>query len=266
MKGNTVGGSSWQLSRVLKFATRRGLWLVFAGLLVLSVSARAAVVTVGDKDCEGFGFATCYATDPTTGATLSGLSANTVSLGMLSNGHGWPFPARDAADTGTPTDTIFVGSKANCHDGYCSTGNPTVGSLVFTYDYSGMVSGPITSFTLGIAADDFQDPAFHQPFQATVNGTVDTALTNQLNSLNLTGPRIQFFTIGIDPALLLPSNILTLNISEGGDGGDGYAIDFFTVGVNATSGIPEPGTISLLGIGLGAVYFGRKASRRKAAR
>ena len=247
-----------------KIFAQSNLCLALLLLLVLSISARASAITVGDMDCEGFGFATCYATDPTTGATLSGLSANTVSLGTLSNGHAWPFPARDAADTGSPTDTIFLASTSSCHDGYCSTGNPTVGSLVFTYDYSALVSGPITSFTLGIAADDFQNAVFHQPFQATVNGTVDTVLTNQLNSLDLSGPRIQFFTIGIDPALLLPSNVLTLNISEGGDGGDGYAVDFFTVGVNA-AGVPEPGSISLLSIGLLAVYFSRRASRRKVA-
>ena len=46
-------------------------------------------------------------------------------------------------------------------------------------------------------------------------------------------------TIGIDPSTLLSSNILTLSIDEGGDGGDGYAVDFLTVGVVTADAGPE---------------------------
>ena len=46
---------------------------------------------------------------------------------------------------------------------------------------------------------------------------------------------MQFFSIGLDPASLDESNVLTLTIDEGGDGGDGWAVDFLTVGVE-TSG------------------------------
>ena len=42
-------------------------------------------------------------------------------------------------------------------------------------------------------------------------------------------------TIGIDPAVLQTNNILTLSIDEGGNGGDGWAIDFLTVGVTTIS-------------------------------
>ncbi len=104
----------------------------------------------------------------------------------------------------------------------------------------------LTGLTLGIAADDFQNTVFGNPFTASVNGITNVALTNELNSLNQTGPVVQFFTIGIDPSLLSSTNVLTLTISEGGTGGDGYAVDFLTVGVT-TQSVPEPSGLILLG-------------------
>ena len=54
--------------------------------------------------------------------------------------------------------------------------------------------------------------------------------------------------IGIDPDDLLPSDVLTLSINQGGTGGDGWAIDFLTIGVTS-SDVPEPATMSLLAMG-----------------
>jgi len=76
------------------------------------------------------------------------------------------------------------------------------------------------------------------------NGVANVGLTNTLESLNETGPVVQFFTIGIDPSTLAANNVLTLSINEGGDGGDGWAIDFLTVGVSTQSAtIPEPSAL-----------------------
>ena len=110
----------------------------------------------------------------------------------------------------------------------------------------------MASLTLGIAADDFQFPGIGNPFTATINGVVDSALSAELNSLNLMGPVVQFFTIGLNPSVDMASHILTLSIDEGGDGGDGYAVDFLTVGVTTTSvgAVPDPPTFLLLTAGI----------------
>src|SRR4030095_9043491 len=67
-----------------------------------------------------------------------------------------------------------------------------------------------------------------------------------INSLLQTGPVVQFLSIGLDPASLDVSNVLTLTIDERGDGGDGWAVDFLTVGVQTTILIAidiKPGTL-----------------------
>jgi hypothetical protein len=120
------------------------------------------------------------------------------------------------------------------------------------------IGSTLKTLTLGIAADDFQLPVFGQPFTATVNGGLNSALTTQLESLNQSGPVTQFFTIGLDPAIDNPSHILTLSINEGGDGGDGWAVDFLTVGATtATSGVPEPSSLALLVAGSMLLGFAR---------
>jgi PEP-CTERM motif len=232
-------------------------------LLAFSVpDARAGVITFGDEDCLGLG---CYgASDPTAGATLQGLAPDAVTLASQSFGHGFPFsPSGDFPGT----DQIYVGSvQTGAHDGYSTYAQRINGPQILTLDYSSLI-GPgstLTSLTLGIAADDFQFPAFGQPFIAVVNGSVDTALTNELDSLNLSGPRVQFLTIGLNPSIDTGNHILTLSIDEGGDGGDGWAVDFLTVGATTAIATPEPGSIALFGAGLIAIAItaGRGVGRR----
>jgi hypothetical protein len=106
----------------------------------------------------------------------------------------------------------------------------------------------------------FQFPSFVQPFTASVNGSVNNPLTTELDSLNLSGPVVQFFTIGLNPGVDLANHILTLSINEGGDGGDGWAVDFLTVGVTTTASttpVPEPSTMMMLALGLGALAKAR---------
>jgi hypothetical protein len=113
----------------------------------------------------------------------------------------------------------------------------------------------LSTLTLGIAADDFQFPSFGQPFTAKINGSVNSALTSQLKAFNQSGPIVQFFTIGLNPSVDSGSHILTLSIDEGGDGGDGWAVDFLTVGATTqgSSAVPEPSSVALLASVLAAM-------------
>lgn len=180
-------------------------------------------------------------------------------MASLITPHSYPFSPGPGDFAGT--DQIYVGYvQTASHDGYSVSSQRINGPDVLTLDYSSLVpSGQhLTALTLGIAADDFQFPVFGQPFTATINGTTAVGLTAELDSLNETGPVVQFFTIGISPSLLLDTNVMTLSINEGGDGGDGYAIDFLTIGVT-TQSVPEPSSLILLSAGaMSVLTFGRR--------
>lgn len=228
------------------------LVLVLAGGAILG---RADVAIYGTEDCLGTG---CYGTsDPTAGATLQGLAPGVVTLATNSYSHGYPFSPSAGDFPGT--DQIYVGStQTAAHDGYSAASQRINGPDVMTLDYSSLLTpgDTLTSLTLGIAADDFQFPVFGQPFIVTVNGSPDAALTTALESLNETGPVVHFFTIGLDPSIDLASHVLTLSIDEGGDGGDGWAVDFLTVGVTETPGaVPEPSAVVSLGLAAAGLVF-----------
>ena len=201
----------------------------------VQLSLADGVINFGDKDVLGTG---SYSQDPTDGATLLGLHAGEVTFGAPPTFHGYCF---DPDPTDYPgTDQIFVGSNlTQGHDGYADCPNRAPGPQGITLDYSSLIppGTQIDTITLGIAADDFQFPVFGQAFVASINGTVNAGLTSTLNSLVQTGPQVQFFSIGLDPAALDTSNVLTLTIDEGGDGGDGWAVDFLTVGVQTTAAL-----------------------------
>lgn len=185
---------------------------------------------------------------PTLGATLQGLAPNVINVG-----HGFPF-SPDAGDF-PGTDQIFVGSvQTGSHDGYSVSAPRVNGSRVLTLDFSSLISSgqSLSTLTLGIAADDFQFPSFGQPFTAKINGSVNSALTSQLNPFNQSGPIVQFFTIGLNPSVDSGSHILMLSIDEGGDG---WAVDFLTVGATTqgSSAVPEPSSVALLASVLAAM-------------
>jgi len=209
-------------------------------------SAAAGVLEYGDRDMCNTGI---YGTDPTFGATLNGLAAGATSLGTNIYAHDYPFsPSSDFAGT----DQIYVGAvQTDVHDGYANSAERINGPQSITMDYSSLVTGAgIQSLTLGFMADDFQFQFLGQPFTARINGVVNDALTNLLNSLDQSGPVLQFVSVGIDVSSLDPSHLLTLTIDEGGDGGDGWAIDFLTIGVTE---VPAPGSAVLALAGLSAL-------------
>ena len=227
--------------------------VVASSVLLLSANAPAFVMTFGDKDGLGFGF---YGDDePTDGSSLEGLTPGDVTFAFNSYLHlfpQWPFDPEPTEFFGT--DQIYVGSDQTVsHDGYAGYAGRAAGPQVITMDYNPIVQAghTVDTLTLGIAADDFQFPLWGNPFVALVNGHIVVDLINELNGLNQTGPQVQYFSLGLDTAILDPSNELTLTIGQAGTGGDGWAIDFLTIGVTTSPmSAPLPPAIILLGAGL----------------
>jgi hypothetical protein len=212
-----------------------------------------ALLQYGDADVLG---TAVYPVDPTTGATLEGVAPDAVTFGAPAFGHTYGFIPGAGEYPGT--DQIYVGSvQTGFHDGYSTEPERINGPQVITLDYSSLVPAgqTVQSLTLGIAADDFQFPSFGQPFIATLNGVAAPGLTAMLNAVDQGGPVVQFGTIGVSPSILLPTHVLTLSIDQGGDGGDGWAVDFLTVGVKT---VPEPSTVLLGGIGAVALLMRRR--------
>jgi hypothetical protein len=219
----------------------RGVLLSLA--VTVPALAGGGVLQFGDADVVGTG---SYGNDPLTGASTNGLGANATTVGSFSFAHGYPFSPE--GDDYAGTDQIYVGSnQTGFNDGYSGFGGRIAGPQVITMDYNSLLTSgeSIVSFTLGIMADDFQFTAFGNAFTAKINGVKNQTLSDLLNGLNQTGPYSQFVSIGLDVSSLNPDGTLTLSIDQGGNGGDGWAIDFLTIGVQTR--IPTPGSLALLG-------------------
>lgn len=227
------------------------------GALTVGAIAHAGFLEYGDEDVLG---TDSYESDPKAGATLIGLAPNAFTHATLITPHGYPF---DPMGDYPGTDQIYVGSvQTEQHDGYSAHDTRINGPQKISLNYASIVPAghTILSLTLGIAADDFQFVPFGQPYAAKVNGVANSTMTDILNAFDQTGPRVQFFTIGINPVGLDPTHVLELEIDQLGDGGDGWAIDFLTIGVE-TRPVPEPSTLSALGV-LGLAFVARKRLAR----
>jgi hypothetical protein len=195
----------------------------------LTAVTATELMTYGDMDVLGTG---SYVSDPRAGATLVGLNADEVTFGGPEINHTFPFSPEN--DDFQVTDQIFTSSNQTASgDGYSAFPDREVGPQEFVLDYSSLLVGnaELATITLGIAADDFQFPLFGQPFTASINGIPNQTLTDTLNGLDQTGPQVQFFTIGLDVSSMDSSNELLVSIDQNGDGRDGWAVDFLTVGV-----------------------------------
>jgi hypothetical protein len=163
--------------------------------------------------------------NPYEGTALTGLAPN-VSTVAISK---FVAPATFApiATDYPGTDQIYVGSNE------IPGADQLVGPQVITLDYSALtkLSHPIKTFTLGIATDGFEDPTTNIPYTVSINGVVNTTLTSILNNLNDADRVEQFVSIGIDPAQLSASKVLTISIDSPGNDVSGWAVDFLTVGI-----------------------------------
>ncbi len=204
-------------------------------------SAHAGVFqTFGDMDVLG---TSEYDGDPLAGATLLGLAPGETTYADLITEHSFAFDPEKDDHPGT--DQIYVGAEQSAmHDGYSGYVGRDKGPQVIELDYTSLIpkGSKVATVTLGIAADDFQNVIFGQAYTAKVNGVEFQPLTDALNGFDQTGPVVQFFTIGLPLSVMRNTGMLTLEINQGGDGGDGWAIDFLTVGVTF---VPAPGATAL---------------------
>jgi hypothetical protein len=237
-------------------------WLVL-GLLGAVAPAGAAVATYGNANLFGFGYP--GGADPTAGATLQGLAPGVTT--SATNGYSHPYPFSPAAGDLGGTHQIYVGQvQTATRDGYANEPSRAHAPDVININYSALIPAgqTVQTFTLGIGIDDFQYPVFGDPIHVAVNGIPITALDNAFMSDDMEIPSVNagyehFWSVGLSTAPL--PGAMTLSINEGGDGGDGWAVDFVTVGVT----VPEP-TGALLATAGTLLLCARRSRARLAGR
>ena len=188
---------------------------------------------------------------------------------MAANSFQHPFPFQPAPGAFPGTDQIYTGGSAvatGASDAYSATAQAIPGPQNLSLNYASLVPAgqAVDTVTLGLAADDFQKIGTGQPYTASINGMVNAALSNELNALSIGGPKVQYFTVGLNPPDLGTSNILNVSISRASTtGADGWAVDFATVGVTSHA-VPEPSTLCVMALGACALAMRRSLRRRPA--
>lgn len=225
----------------------RGFVWATVGLLTAAGAAAgqpANVVVFGDLDRVGNG---TYLTSPWDTAALFGLTAGQTSAGPVFPAAG-PTPPNQADFQ--RTDRVLKGT-GSAQDGYANAmNNPLSGAHTFTLDYTAALQGgtAVDTLTIGVMLIDVQPSASAQ-YTLNVNGSASafTNITGVVNGLDQAGQAGQFLSFGVplDVLALNPSaNTLNFTIDQG-VGGDGFAVDFLTVGVTP---VPEPAGLLLVGL------------------
>lgn len=185
----------------------------------------AFMARVGDIDNLNFGWPANF--DPFSGESTPA--------------HGYPWEPDPADPEGT--DRIMVASsyvgQAPCFlDGYTTyteRSTNTVRAIMLSYALPALT---VTNAVLQIFVDDFQAPVWCANYQVTLNGRRASFLEVLVNRLDQTGPIGKLITV-IVPANFLnevTSGRLEFKFDDLTTGaGDGYAIDFIKLLVNAKS-------------------------------
>jgi hypothetical protein len=196
---------------------------IYDGNSATLVDDASGIAIYGTENFFGQGYPA--KANPYEGATLTGLAANASTVAISK----FVAPTTFAPTTSDypGTNQIYVGSDQT------PGVNQVAGPQVFSLDYSALtkLSRPIKTFTLGIATDGFENPTTNIPYTVSINGVVNTALTSILNNLNDADRVEQYVSIGIDPAQLLASKVLTISIDSPGNDVSGWAVNFLTVGI-----------------------------------
>jgi len=127
------------------------------------------------------------------------------------------------------------------------------GSVTFNHAYS--LPGGISAATLVIRIAGIHDINQTQIYDVSFDGTVIGDIPVNYDAYNY--QEVLTYTWNV------PTNLLTGNdtVSWSGTGTDGYIIDFSELKIQA-SGMPEPGTLILLGSGLAGMFGLRRRINR----
>ncbi|MCD4819948.1 MAG: T9SS type A sorting domain-containing protein [Candidatus Cloacimonetes bacterium] len=184
---------------------------------------------IGDIDNLGFGWPNGF--DP--------FSGNSTPV--------HPYPYSPELLDATGTDEIYRPSSHGSfpqpcgNDGYLSSGvNPQ--PLTLTYD---LQETTVVAITIQMFVDDFQAAMWCANWNATIDGVSAPFLTSIINSLMQTGPIGKLITVQVPAGYIqyFADGSVQIKIDDTTTGaGDGYAIDFAKILINAT-GFSYTGTI-----------------------
>ena len=199
--------------------------------LVIAGNAHAAAIDVLVGDKNGFGLG-CSDT-----GSCAGLSSP-------------PIDNRTAGEIAAANGAQFTDVYSALCPG-CGPNTVSAGDILLPF------SGTLLSGTLSFAAGDFQSDVFGS-FSANINGTSvpfsfpDGRFVTAIHSFTLTAGEL---------AAANAAGQVDLHLDRGSSG-DWVSFDWFELTGTTTSAVPEPGSISLLGIALGALAFTQRLVNR----